>query len=106
MPINRLNAVLRELDRQEKAKAYFNSISVARLARIVVSAAGGAEAARSFKEEVMLPFRAEDIIGQKPKEDCKPRTLRAIQRLINNGKIPMNLMATLQEEIAALGSLD
>lgn len=90
--------MLREIDRKEKADAYFGSITVARLAHIVVSGLGGKDAARNVKIEDLLPFKAGDIFG-KAQTDCTPRTIATIKKLIRQGRLPLFLIPALKDEI-------
>lgn len=90
--------MLQEIDRKEKADAYFNSITVARLAHIVVSGLGGKDAARSVKLEDLLPFKATEIFG-KSQTDCTPRTLSILKKLVKQGRLPLFLIPALKDEI-------
>lgn len=90
--------MLREIDRREKAEAYFNSISVARLAHIVVGGLGGKDAAQKVKFADLLPFKAADIFG-KEESDCTPRTKAVIMRLIREGRLPLFLLSALKDEV-------
>ena len=90
--------MLKEIDRKEKADAYFHSISIARLAHIVVSGLGGKEAAQQVKFNDLMPFKASDIFGRQ-ESDCTPRTRAIIQRLIKAGQLPLFLMPVLKEEL-------
>lgn len=98
LPISTVNLVLREIDRKEKADAYFNSITVARLAHIVVQGLGGKEAGRQIKLNDLLPFKAGDIFGRS-ESDCTPRTRAIIQKLIKAGKLPLFLMPAIKDEL-------
>ena len=98
MPISTLNLVLKELDRKEKADAYFHSISVARLANIVVGGLGGQEAARKIKFEDLMPFKGSDIFGRE-KSNCTPRTSAVIKKLIKTGQMPLFLVPVLRDEL-------
>ncbi len=90
--------MLRELDRKEKADAYFHSISVARLSGIVVGALGGQDAARKVKFEDLMPFKGSDIFGRE-KSSCTPRTVSVIKKLIKTGRMPLFLVPVLRDEL-------
>jgi hypothetical protein len=98
LPIKTLNLVLKEIDRKEKADAYFHSISVARLAHIVVGALGGKDASQKVKFNDLMPFKPSDIFG-KQDSDCTPRTRMIIKKLIKTGQMPMFLMPLLVDEL-------
>lgn len=95
-----MNLVLKEIDRKEKANAYFNSITTARLAHIVVQGLGGKDAGRKMKMDDLLPFKSKDVFGR-PTSDCTARTSGVIRRLIKTGKMPIVLVPHLIEEIDA-----
>lgn len=90
--------MLQELDRKEKADAYFHSISVARLSSIVVGALGGEQASNKLKFEDLLPFKGADIFGRE-KSDCTPRSAAVIKKLIKTGRLPLFLVGVLRDEI-------
>jgi hypothetical protein len=93
-----LNLVLKEIDRKEKADAYFHSISVARLAHLVVGGLGGKDAAQKIKFNDLMPFKASDIFGRQ-ESDCTPRTRMIVDRLIKSGRLPLFLMPVLMDEL-------
>jgi hypothetical protein len=98
LPISTLNLVLKEIDRREKAEAYFHSISVARLSSIVVGALGGKDAAQKLKFEDLMPFKGIDVFGRE-KSNCTPRTIGVIKKLIKAGKLPLFLAPVLRDEL-------
>jgi hypothetical protein len=95
-----LNLVLKEIERKEKADAFFNSITVARLAHIVISGLGGKQAAQQTKIEELLPFKASEIFGSS-QTDCTPQTVGVLKSLIKKGQLPLFLMPALKSEIEA-----
>lgn len=90
---------MQEIERKEKADAYFNSISIARLSSIVVGAVGGEQASSKLKFEDLLPFKGADIFGRQ-KSDCTPRSIAIIKKLIKTGRLPLFLVAVLRDEIS------
>lgn len=93
-----MNLVLKEIDRKEKADAYFHSITVARLAHIVVQGLGGRDAGQQIKLNDLLPFKASDIFGRQ-ESDCTPRTRMILQRLIKKGELPLFLVPVIKDEL-------
>lgn len=98
LPVDTVTLVLAEIDRKEKADAYFHSISVARLANIVISGLGGKEASQRVKFEDLLPFKGSDIFGRQ-QSDCTPATAAVIKRLIKKGRLPLFLVPMLRDEL-------
>ncbi len=90
--------MLKEIDRKEKSDAYFHSISVARLAHLVVGGLGGKDAAEKVKFSDLMPFKPSDIFGREA-SDCTPRTRMVIGKLIKTGKLPLFLMPVLMDEL-------
>lgn len=88
------------MDRQEKIQANLHSVTVARLAHIVLSGLGGQKAANSVKLESLLPFNPNEIYKE-AKTNATPGTLKLIKKLILSGELPISLAAILKDELAA-----
>lgn len=98
MTVVEAKLIIKELDRQEKITANTHSITVARLAHIVLSGLGGEKAANSVKLEQLLPFKPSEIYGPE-KTAATPGTIKLIKKLILNGSLPIVFAKVFKDEM-------
>lgn len=91
---------MKELDRNEKANAFLNSISVAKLAQIVIGALGGKQASNSVKFEDLMPFKTAEVFESEEASLCTPQSKSILTKLVNQGKIPVYLIPSIREDLS------
>ena len=90
---------MKELDRNEKSTAFLNSISVAKLAQIVIGALGGRQASSSVKFDDLMPFKSAEVFESDEASLCTPQSKAVLTKLVKQGKIPVFLIPSIREDL-------